>query len=133
MERLMSDDVRSDLSELAALHLRDACKLVGSSEWKMRKEIERGEYESYLDGNRRKVTLRSIKARQERLIKAQTPSPTIPPPPQRSKQEATAKIYLRGTPQPPNAPRRGRPRKPEPAATATPALAWAGIEEDVAE
>jgi hypothetical protein len=85
MERLMSDDVRSDLSDLAALDLRDACKLVGSSEWKMRKEIERGEYESYLDGRKRKITLRSIKDRQERLLKAQTAPPTIPPVPRRNR------------------------------------------------
>src|SRR5215831_17984145 len=72
-------DVRNDLSELAALDLRDACKLEGSSEWKIRKAIKRGEYESYVDGNRRKVTLRSIIARRERLLNAQAPSPTIPP------------------------------------------------------
>jgi hypothetical protein len=112
MERSMSDDVRSDLSELAALDLRDACKLEGSSEWKMRKLINKGEVESYVDGNRRKVTLRSIIARRERLLKAQAPSPTIPPPPQPSKQHPGL------TPQPPNAPRRGRARNPEPAATA---------------
>jgi hypothetical protein len=121
----MSDDVRSDLSELAALDLRDACKLDGSSEWKMRKLIKKGEVESYIDGNRRKVTLRSLKARRERLIKAQAPSPTIPPPPQRSKQEAAAKIHPGLTPQSPSAPRRGRPRNPEPGAAtaATTAIA----------
>jgi hypothetical protein len=107
----MSDDVRSYWIELAALDLRDACELEGSSEWKMRKDIERGEYESYLDGRKRKITLRSIKARRERLLKAQTPSPTIPPPPQRSKQEAAAKTHPGLTPQSPNPPRRDRTRK----------------------
>jgi hypothetical protein len=72
-------DVRNDLSELAALDLGDACKLDGLSEWKMRKLIKQGEVESYVEGNRRKVTLRSIIARRERLLKAQAPSPTIPP------------------------------------------------------
>ena len=72
-------DVRNDLSDLAAVDLHDACQLEGSSEWKMRKLIKQGEYESYVDGNRRKVTLRSIKARRERLLKAQASSPTIPP------------------------------------------------------
>jgi hypothetical protein len=72
-------DVRNDLSELTAVDLHDACKLECSSEWKMRKLIKEGEYESYIDGNRRKITLRSIKARRERLLKAQASSPTIPP------------------------------------------------------
>ena len=72
-------DVRNDLSELAAVDLRDACKLDGSSEWKMRKLIKQGEVESYVDGNRRKVTLRSIMARRDRLLRAQAPSSTIPP------------------------------------------------------
>lgn len=72
-------DVRNDLSELAAVDLHDAGKLEGSSEWKIRKLIKQGEYESYVDGNRRKVTLRSIKARRERLLKAQASSPTMPP------------------------------------------------------
>src|SRR5215471_17631685 len=72
-------DVRNDLSDLAAVDLSDACKLESSSEWKIREAIKRGEYESYIDGNRRKVTLRSIEARRNRLLKAQAPSPTIPP------------------------------------------------------
>jgi hypothetical protein len=100
----MSDDVRSDLSEFAALDLSDVCELESSSESKVRKDIERGEYESYLDGRKRKITLRSFKARRERLLNAQTPSPTIPPPPRRSKQEAAAKMHPGLTPQPSNVP-----------------------------
>jgi hypothetical protein len=72
-------DVRNDLSELAAVHLRDVCKLESLSEWKVRKLIKQGAYESYVDGNRRMVTLRSIKRRQDRLLRAQAPSPTVPP------------------------------------------------------
>ena len=81
-------DVRSDLSELAALDLRDACKLDGSSEWKMRKLIKQGEVESYVDGRKRKVTLRSLKARRERLLKTQTAPSTIPPMPRRNSRGA---------------------------------------------
>jgi hypothetical protein len=73
-------DVRSDLSELAAVDLSDACKLDGSSEWKIRKLIKEKQLESFVDGNRRKVTLRSLKARREWLLQAQNPSPILPPP-----------------------------------------------------
>ena len=81
----MRDDVRSDLSEIAAVDLSKAAKLDDSSEWYMRQLIKRGELESFMDGRKRKVTLRSIKARQERLLKAQNAPPTIPPVPRRSR------------------------------------------------
>ena len=79
----MRNDVRSDLSEIAAVDLKKAAELEDSSEWYVRELIKRGELESYIAGRKRKVTVRSIKARQERLLKAQTAAPTIPPPPHR--------------------------------------------------
>lgn len=36
------------------------------------RRINDGEYESYLDGSKRMITLRSIRARQERQLKAAT-------------------------------------------------------------
>jgi hypothetical protein len=102
MERLMSDDVRGDLSELAALHLRDACKLVGSSEWKMRKEIER---------RIRKLPRR--KQAQGNPAFDQSPPGTFDKSPNSQPNNPAAA----STPQPPNARRGRRPRKPETAAT----------------
>jgi hypothetical protein len=81
----MPDDVRSDLSEIAAVDLSKAAKLVDSSEWYVRQLIKQGKLQSFMDGRKRKVTLRSIKERQERLLKAQNAPPTIPPVPRRSR------------------------------------------------
>jgi hypothetical protein len=50
--------------------------------------LNRGEYETYLDGSKRQITMRSIRARQERLLAAAS-----------------------GTPRENSSPRRGRPRK----------------------
>jgi hypothetical protein len=77
--------------DLAAVGLGEASELLDASEWYVRELIKRGELESFLDGRTRKVTVRSIKVRQERLLKVQAPAPTIPPTPHRS-QEAQAKI-----------------------------------------
>jgi hypothetical protein len=94
----MSDDVREALSDVAALDLSDAGKLEGSSQWKMRKLIKEGEYESYMDGRKRKVTLRSIKARRDRLLKAQTAPPTIPPIPRCSRSRKPQRTHVAMTP-----------------------------------
>jgi hypothetical protein len=81
----MSGDLRAELTKLASVDLSVACDVTDSSEWKIRKEISRGELESFMDGRKRKITVRSIQARMERLLKAQASSPTIPPPPDRAK------------------------------------------------
>jgi hypothetical protein len=72
-------------TDLAAVGLDKARELLDASEWYVRELIKRGELESYLDGRTRKVTVRSIKARQDRLLQAQTPAATIPPPPRRGR------------------------------------------------
>jgi hypothetical protein len=116
----MRDVLRADLAEIASVDISVACDMTDSSEWKIRKEVDRGELESFMDGRKRKITVRSIKARMERLIKAQNQSPTIPPPPDhakiaKAKAEARARKNQLGTPPP----RRDRPRKPKPTAAAT--------------
>jgi hypothetical protein len=74
-----------DLSHVAAVGLGKTGELLDCGEWYVRELIRRGELDSYLDGKTRKVTVRSIKDRQERLLKAQTTPPTIPPVPRRRK------------------------------------------------
>jgi hypothetical protein len=97
MELSMSDV--GGLSDVAAIGLGKTGEVLDCGEWYVRQLIKRGELESYLDSRTRKVTVRSIKARQERLLKAQTPAPTIPPAPHRSGQEAQAKLHPGLTPQ----------------------------------
>jgi hypothetical protein len=79
----MSDDVGDAftraLNDLGSVTLSNAGKITSESEWKVRKKIDEGRYESYLDGRIRKVTLRSIKADQERLLKAQPLAEILPP------------------------------------------------------
>jgi hypothetical protein len=81
----MHDDLRGDFSKIAAVTLKKTAKLCDCSEWYIRKLIKEGQLDSDLDGGIRKVPLRSIEERQERLLKAQNPSPTIPPPPDHAK------------------------------------------------
>jgi hypothetical protein len=76
-----------DLSDVAAVGLSKARELTDSSEWYLRRLIKRGELVSFMDGRTRKVTVRSIKARQERLLKVQPTPPTIPPTPRRGRSE----------------------------------------------
>jgi hypothetical protein len=113
------------VAKFKALDLSVAADLEDASEWTMRQRIDNGEYESYLDGNKRKITLRSIIERRKRLLEAQTPSPTIPPKDAwvksakvRARRRRLAAVDNRKPPSP-NAPRRGRPRKPETTATTT--------------
>jgi hypothetical protein len=99
----------SNFEDVAAIGLAKTCELLDCGEWRVRELIKTHELISYMDGRVRKVTLRSIRARQERLLEAQTPAPTIPPKPNRSRQEAQVKPPPGAAPH--SARRRGRPRK----------------------
>lgn len=68
-----------------------ACDLIGCSIKTLHKLIATGEIESFVDGNRRKVTVRSIVRRRDRLLAEGRQSPSRP--------------------------RRGRPRKAETTST----------------
>ena len=76
-----------DLSDVAAVGLGKTGELLDASEWYVRELIKRGELESFLDGRTRKVTVRSIKARQDRLLKSSATPPTIPPTPSRGRSQ----------------------------------------------
>jgi len=53
-----------------AVRVSEASRLEGNcGRAEIHRRINAGEYESYLDGRRRLITLRSIRARQERLLK----------------------------------------------------------------
>jgi hypothetical protein len=51
-----------------AVRPTEAARIENCSRTVIHQRIGAGEYESYLDGKRRLITLRSIRARQERLL-----------------------------------------------------------------
>jgi hypothetical protein len=103
---LASLDVGSALTEVieqvASVSFQQACALQDVGPTKGHDLVNTGEWETYLDGSTRKVTLRSIKARRDRLL---ADAKTAPPPPLReglAKGPAAALAARK---------RRGRPRK----------------------
>ena len=74
-----------DLSDVAVVGLTKAGELLDCGEWYVRKLIKEDKLKSFLEGKTRKVTVRSIKDHVERSLEAQTPPPTTPPVPRRSK------------------------------------------------
>jgi hypothetical protein len=69
---LPTDD--ADLADLferiGSVSVRQACALVPAGVTKIYDLINGGELESFLDGKSRRITLRSIKARRDRLLKS---------------------------------------------------------------
>ena len=89
----MSDKIQTLLDKninlpLEAVQPKEAARLDNCGITELYERLNRGEYESYTDGGKRLITLRSIRARQERLLAAAS-----------------------GTPREQASPRRGRPRK----------------------
>jgi hypothetical protein len=68
---LPTDD--ADLADLferiGSVSVRQACALVPAGVTRLYHLISTGELESFLDGKSRRITLRSIKARRDRLLK----------------------------------------------------------------
>lgn len=69
---------RATLDDARSVGTALACQLIGCSRRTLQKLIDRGEIESFVDGNRRKVTLRSILRRRDRLLAEGGPSPSQP-------------------------------------------------------
>jgi hypothetical protein len=59
----------STIEPLETVRPAGAAKIENCGETEIHRRINAREYESYLDGKRRLITLRSIRARQERLLK----------------------------------------------------------------
>jgi len=103
---LTSVDIGSALAEaiehVASVSFQQACVLQDVKPTKGHEVVDTGEWETYLDGSTRKVTLRSIKARRDRLL---AEAKATPPPPLREglAKGPAASLAARK--------RRGRPRK----------------------
>jgi excisionase family DNA binding protein len=68
----------NELMDVRSVSVAEACRLIPAGVTRLYDLINAGEIESYLDGNRRRITLRSIKARRDRLLAAATPEPRRP-------------------------------------------------------
>jgi hypothetical protein len=62
-------DLADMFEDIASVSVHDACVLVPAGVTKLYQLINSGELESFLDGKSRRITLRSIKARRDRLLK----------------------------------------------------------------
>jgi hypothetical protein len=105
--KLPSLDIDSALTEVieqvASVSFQQACILQDVGPTKGHELVDTGEWESYRDGSTRKVTLRSIKARRDRLL---AEAKTTPREPLREglREGPAASLAAR-------AKRKGRPRK----------------------
>jgi len=100
------------IEQVASVSFRQACTLQDVRTTKGYELVDSGEWESYLDGKSRKVTLRSIKARRDRLLAEARTAPraaNAPPRPRLRSQPVEAAA----APPPPG--KRGRPPKARPA------------------
>jgi hypothetical protein len=101
-------DIGSALTEaieqVASVSFQQACALQDVGPTKGHELVDTGEWESYLDGSTRKVTLRSIKARRDRLL-AEAKTTSRPPWPEGLRKGPGAALAKRTG--------RGRPRKRE--------------------
>jgi hypothetical protein len=92
----MDPDLAEMVGDIASVSVRDACLLVPAGITKIYDLINSGQLESFLDGKSRRITLRSIKARRDRLLRNDGNTPG-------------AVAADRSAPR-----RRGRPRKLDP-------------------
>ena len=106
--KLTSVDIGSALAEaieqVASVSFQQACVLQDVKPTKGHELVDTGEWETYLDGSTRKVTLRSIKARRDRLL---AEAKTTPRPPLREGLREGPAASLRARKG------RGRPRRGE--------------------
>jgi hypothetical protein len=94
------------IEQVASVSFQQACTIQAVGATTGYELIDKGEWESYLDGKSRKVTLRSIKARRDRLLAEAKAAPraanTPPRPPRRSQPveaaEAPSPLRNRGRP-----------------------------------
>jgi hypothetical protein len=100
-----ADDLNLLIEQIGAVSPREACDVANIGLTRLYELIAAGELESYLDGKSRKVTLRSIKARRDRLL---AEAKTAPPRPRRHSQHVKAGAA------PPARRKRRRPRKVRP-------------------
>lgn len=59
----------SEIEPIPTIRVGPLAKHEKCTPGEIHRRINAGEYESYLDGRRRLITLRSVRARQERLLK----------------------------------------------------------------
>jgi hypothetical protein len=91
-----AEDVDLLIEEIGAVSARQACSIADIGLTRLYELIAAGELESYLDGTSRKVTLRSIKARRDRLLEEAKTTPRAakapPRPPKRSQSVEAAAV-----------------------------------------
>jgi hypothetical protein len=58
-----------DLIDLRSVSVRDACSTIPCGVTRLYQLLAAGELESFLDGKSRRITLRSIRDRRDRLLK----------------------------------------------------------------
>jgi hypothetical protein len=80
----------SEATEPFAVPPKAAARMENCGLTEFYRRLNSGEYESYLDGGKRLITVRSIRARQERLLKAASGSPRQNPSPRGRPRNATA-------------------------------------------
>jgi hypothetical protein len=80
-------DLQKLLAKIGSVSPKQAGVIDGIGLTKVHELIRSGDYESYLEGSSRRITLRSMIARRERLL---AEAKTSPPPPRRGLTEATA-------------------------------------------
>jgi hypothetical protein len=61
-------DLADAFENVASVSVRQACALIPAGPTRVYELINNGEVESYLDGSARRITLRSIRARRDRLL-----------------------------------------------------------------
>jgi hypothetical protein len=82
--RIITDADMSELMDrLGSVPPRQACTIIGCGSTRLHELMRDGEVESYKDGTSRRITLRSIAARRERLLaeeqEARAPQPAADP------------------------------------------------------
>jgi hypothetical protein len=92
-----ADNLDLLIDQLGAVSPRQACVIADIGLTRLYELIAAGELESYLDGKSRKVTLRSIKARRDRLLSEAKTTPRAANPPPRPPQRKVSRRATNAT------------------------------------
>jgi hypothetical protein len=90
--RLLDDDIELQrlIAKIGAVSPRQAGLIDNIGQTKVSELIKSGEYESYLEGGSRKITLRSMIERRKRLLAAAPAASSRTPPLKQAKSATTA-------------------------------------------
>jgi hypothetical protein len=78
-----TDDLNRLIEQIGAVSPQEACNIADIGLTRLYELIAAGEYESYLDGGRRKVTVSSLVNRRNRLLAEAKTAPRAANPPPR--------------------------------------------------